>query len=468
MGSAVASSDGVAFNSEHIAHERVVIRLADQRAYDDELARTVPAKIRRHLIPFMFLLYVVSYLDRINVGFAALQMNADLGLTPTVYGFGAGIFFLGYCLLEVPSNLILERVGARVWIARIMIMWGLISASMMFVRTPVSFYALRFLLGVAEAGFFPGMILYLTYWFPARERARALALFITSTAMSGIIGGPLSGLLLSLDGVAGLKGWQWLFLVEGLPATILGLVVLRILPNGPKDATWLNANEKSWLLAQLSAERSAKEAKQHFTLREALTSPRVLRLGALYLCLTMGIYGIGFWLPQILKGLAQQSDVTVGLLSALPYLVAVAAMVLIARHSDKTGERRRHVAVSAFVGALGMGISAFMHSPAALLMAIAFAAIGIWGALGTFWTLPTAFLSGTAAAGAIALINAIGNIGGFASPYLIGLVRGTSTSFTGALLLLSASLTLGGVLALTIQRDETMPPSVTNTPQSHS
>lgn len=458
MGLTVASLDGVAS-----ANAR-----KSEFANEYDLAKTVPAKVRRRLIPFMFLLYVVSYLDRINVGFAALQMNADLGLTPAVYGFGAGIFFLGYCLLEVPSNLILERVGARIWIARIMIMWGLISACMMFVRTPTSFYVLRFMLGVAEAGFFPGMILYLTYWFPARERARALALFITSTAMSGIIGGPLSGLLLALNGTAGLKGWQWLFLVEGLPATLLGLVVLRILPNGPKDAKWLSANEKGWLLSRLAAERSAKEARQHFTLREALTSPRVLLLGALYLCLTMGIYGIGFWLPQIIKSLSQQSDITVGLLSALPYLVAVVSMVLIARHSDQTGERRLHVALSAFVGAVGMGISAFMHSPAALLAAIAIAAIGIWGALGTFWTLPTAFLSGTAAAGAIALINAIGNIGGFASPYLIGLVRGTSTSFTGALLLLAASLTLGGVLALTMQLDERLSGtlSVTNSPQS--
>jgi ACS family tartrate transporter-like MFS transporter len=427
----------------------------DAASQDAALARTVPAKVRRRLIPFMFLLYVVSYLDRINVGFAALQMNAALHFTPAVYGLGAGIFFFGYCLLEVPSNLILARVGARRWIARIMIGWGIVSACMMFVRTPTSFYALRFLLGVAEAGFFPGMILYLTYWFPAAERARALALFITSTAMAGVIGAPLSGLLLSLGGAAGLAGWQWLFLVEGIPAVLLGLLVLRVLPNGPAEASWLTGREKRWLLDRLDAERGATERRHGLTLRQALTSGRVLAFGALYFCLAMGLYGIGFWLPQILKGLSGRSDLAIGLLTAVPYLIGAVGMVLIARHSDRTGERRWHVALSAFVGALGMGASALASgaatsSPALLLATVAVAGLGIWGALGTFWTLPTAFLSGTAAAGAIALINAVGNIGGFAGPYLIGLVRGSSASFVGALGLLAAALAVAGVLALVI------------------
>jgi ACS family tartrate transporter-like MFS transporter len=427
----------------------------DAASQDATLARTVPAKVRRRLIPFMFVLYVVSYLDRINVGFAALQMNAALGFTPAVYGLGAGIFFLGYCLLEVPSNLILARVGARRWIARIMIGWGIVSACMMFVRTPASFYALRFLLGVAEAGFFPGMILYLTYWFPAAERARALALFITSTAMAGVIGAPLSGLLLGIGGAGGLAGWQWLFLVEGIPAVLLGLLVLRVLPNGPAEASWLTERERRWLLDRLDAERAATERRHGLTLRQALTSGRVLALGALYFCLAMGLYGIGFWLPQIVKGISARSDAAVGLLTAIPYLVGAVGMVVIARHSDRTGERRRHVAVSAFVAALGMGASALASgadtsSPALLLATVAVAGLGIWGALGTFWTLPTAFLSGTAAAGAIALINAVGNVGGFVGPYAIGLVRGSSTSFVGALALLAAALAVAGVLALVI------------------
>lgn len=422
--------------------------------YDRALERSVPAKVRRRLIPFMFVLYVVSYLDRINVGFAALQMNQDLHFTSAVYGFGAGIFFLGYCLFEVPSNLILERVGARVWIARIMITWGIISTSMMFVRGPLSFYTLRLLLGVAEAGFFPGMILYLTYWFPAAERARSLALFITSTAMAGLIGGPLSGYLLSLNGAGGLAGWQWLFLVEGIPAVLLGIVVFWYLPNGPQEVAWLTPTEKAWLAEELRKERVGKELRRNYTLRQALTNGRVLLLGVLYLSLTMGLYGIGFWLPQILKGLSSRSDMVIGFLSALPYLVAVIGMVAIARHSDRTRERRLHVAISAFVGAAGMALSAVVHAPSVLIAAIALSAIGIWGAIGTFWTLPTAFLSGTAAAGAIALINSIGNVGGFASPYLIGLVRGQSSSFAGALLLLSSSLAIGGVLALIIRLDD--------------
>ncbi|MDF1503387.1 MFS transporter [Roseisolibacter sp. H3M3-2] len=411
-------------------------------------AHDVPAKVRRRLIPFMFVLYVVSYLDRINVGFAALQMNEDLRFSPAVYGLGAGIFFLGYCLLEVPSNLILARVGARRWIARIMIVWGIVSAAMMFVRTPTSFYVLRFLLGAAEAGFFPGMILYLTYWFPAAERARAVALFMTSTAMAGVVGGPLSGALLTLDGAAGLAGWQWLFLVEGIPAVLLGLVVLRYLPDGPHEARWLDDGERAWLVARLEAERAATEARRRFTLGEALTDGRVLGLGLLYFCIIVGLYGIGFWLPQILSGLAGRGAVTLGLLSALPYVVAAVGMVLIARHSDRTGERRLHVALPALVGAVGLAASAAATSPLALVAAICVAALGIWGALGTFWTLPTAFLTGRAAAGAIALINAVGNLGGFVSPYLVGLVRGSSTGFVGALAMLAAFLAGASVLAL--------------------
>src|SRR5262245_29611860 len=264
-------------------------------------------KVTRRLIPFLFLLYVVAFLDRVNVGFAALQMKADLGLSDAVYGLGAGIFFLGYFLFEVPSNLILERVGPRWWIARIMISWGVISSCMMFVRGEAAFHSLRFLLGVAEAGFFPGMILYLTYWFPSAERARAVALFMTATAMSGVVGGPVSGALLEMDGIGGLAGWQWLFLLEGLPAIALGFVVLAVLGDRPEDARWLEPQERSWLVARLAAERETVAAHHGTELRRAFADLRVWWLGLLYFALVSGIYGVSLWLPQIVAGLARMS-----------------------------------------------------------------------------------------------------------------------------------------------------------------
>jgi ACS family tartrate transporter-like MFS transporter len=408
-------------------------------------------KIRRRLIPFMFVLYIVSYLDRINVGFAALQMNDALGFGPAVYGLGAGIFFLSYVAFEVPSNLILARVGARVWIARIMISWGLISAAMMFVRGPASFYTLRFLLGAAEAGFFPGMILYLTYWFPVAERANAMALFITATAVAGVIGGPVSGALLRLDAMGGLAGWQWMFLIEGLPAVLLGFAVLVYLPNGPHEAPWLSADERAWLSQRLEAERAARPEKHEYTLRQALTNGRVWLLAILYFSLVMGLYGISFWLPQIVQSLSGLDEFLVGVVSAVPYLVAAVGMVAIGRHSDRAGERTWHVAGPAFVAAAGFVLSAFTMHPVAALFVLSLTALGIWGALGPFWTLPTAFLSGTAAAGGIALVNSVGNIGGFAGPFLMGFVRDRTGSFAGALMALAAILAAGGFLALRLR-----------------
>ena len=306
------------------------------------------AKATRRLIPFMFVLYVVAYLDRINVGFAALQMRADLGFDDRVYGFGAGIFFVGYFLFEVPSNLVLERVGARLWIARIMVTWGVIASAMMVVRGAQSFYLLRFLLGLAEAGFFPGMILYLTYWFPAAERAHAVARFITATAIAGVVGGPISGALLAMDGLGGLRGWEWLFLAEGLPAVGLGLAVLAYLPDGPASASWLTPEERRSLAARLAPDQ-AIEAHHAATLAGALADRRVWRLAVLYFVLVTGLYGVGLWLPQIVKGLSGLGDVMVGIVSAVPYVAAAAGMVLVGRHSDRTGERRWHVAGPAFV-----------------------------------------------------------------------------------------------------------------------
>jgi len=409
------------------------------------------AKAARRLIPFMFVLYVVAYLDRINVGFAALQMRADLGFDDRVYGLGAGIFFLGYFLFEVPSNLVLERVGARLWIARIMVTWGLIASAMMVVRGARSFYLLRFLLGVAEAGFFPGMILYLTYWFPAAERAHAVARFMTATAIAGVVGGPISGALLAMDGLGGLRGWEWLFLAEGLPAVVLGLAVLAYLPDGPASASWLTPEERRSLAARLDPDQ-AIEAHHAATLAGALADRRVWRLAVLYFVLVTGLYGVGLWLPQIVKGLSGLGDVMVGIVSAAPYAAAAAGMVLVGGHSDRTGERRWHVAGPAFAGALGLALVAYLRSPVAALAALSLAALGTSSTLGPFWSMPASLLRGTGAAAGIALINSIGNLGGFAGPYLIGLVKDATGSFADGLLVLAGGLVAAGLLALSGER----------------
>jgi ACS family tartrate transporter-like MFS transporter len=404
------------------------------------------SKARRRLLPFLFLLYIVAYLDRVNVGFAALQMNAALGFSAAVYGFGAGVFFVTYTLFEIPSNLLLERFGARRWIARIMISWGIVSAAMMFVQGPGSFYALRLLLGAGEAGFFPGVILYLTYWFPAAERARATAFFMTAIALAGVVGGPISGVLLTLDGWLGLAGWQWLFLLEGLPATFLGLIVLFVLPDGPSDARWLTSAERTALAARLERDRALTGHFHEHRLGSALRSPRVWLLCLLYFCVAVGLYGISFWLPTILRT-SGWSDLRVGVLSAVPYCVAAIAMVLVAASSDRTGERRWHTALPLWIGATGFVLASQSSSSWPSLAALTVAAL-LMSAFPPFWTLPTSFLRGTAAAGGIALINSVGNIGGFVGPYVIGFVRDSTGRFEDGLLLLAAVLIVGGIVAL--------------------
>ena len=304
---------------------------------DAAVGRATLAKVTLRLIPFMFLLYIIAFLDRVNVGFAALQMNEDLGFSDAVYGFGAGIFFIGYFIFEVPSNLIMERVGARVWIARIMITWGIISAAMFLVSGSISFYVLRFLLGIAEAGFFPGMILYLTYWFPARERAKAVALFMTAIPIAGVVGSPLSGLLLTLDGLGGLAGWQVMFLAEGIPAVVLGFVVLLYLPNGPNDASWLNSEGRDWLRGALERENRIKSDHGEYTTRQALTNGKVWLLAAVYFGVVTSVYGVGLWLPLIIEGFSGYGDLAVGVLSAIPYVFVASGMVAFAWYSDATG-----------------------------------------------------------------------------------------------------------------------------------
>jgi ACS family tartrate transporter-like MFS transporter len=413
---------------------------------------TALARVRRRLIPFLFLLYLVSYLDRVNVGFAALQMNAALHFSPTVYGFGAGVFFVSYVLFEIPSNLLLDRIGVRVWIARIMITWGLVSAATMFVRSPSSFFALRFLLGAAEAGFFPGIILYLTRWFPAGERARAVAWFMTATALAGVIGGPISGVLLEFDGIGGLAGWQWLFLLEGSPAVVLGVAVLFWLPERPADARWLTRDEQREIEAAVQAEHDAISASAHQALGPALASGRVWLLALIYFTIVISFYGISLWLPQIVQSFAHVGNLEIGLLSAIPYIAAAIGMVVVAARSDRTGERGLYVALSAIAGAIGFFAAASLHGGAASLAALSLAAFGVWSTVGPFWTFPPKFLVGPAAAGGIALINSVGNIGGFVGPYLLGYVRGHTGSFAAGLRVLACFLILTAVLALTVRR----------------
>lgn len=418
----------------------------------DDIAQSALRKVRWRLIPFLFLLYIVAYLDRVNVGFAAIDMNRDLGFSAAVYGFGSGIFFVSYTLFEVPSNLILARVGVRLWIARIMFTWGIFATAMMFVNNATTFYTLRFLLGVAEAGFFPGIILYLTHWFPARERARAVGLFMTATAMAGVIGAPISSALLQLHGLGGLHGWQWLFLVEGLPAVLLAPVVLTFMTELPSEASWLTADERDWLSREMAAERAQTE-HAHTTLRQALLSPRLWIVSLPYFFIVIAFYGVSFWLPQILQTSSGYSSAMVVLLSSIPYVAAAIGMVFFGISSDRTGERRWHVAGPCLIGALGFVLAVIVPAtPVFALATLSIAAFGIWGTLGPYWTLPTAFLRGTAAAGGIALVNSVGNLGGFFGPMLVGRIHDATGGFTAGLLALAGFLVLAAVVTLRLQQ----------------
>jgi MFS transporter, ACS family, tartrate transporter len=412
----------------------------------ERLEKRVIRRITLRLIPFMFILYIIAYLDRINVGFAALQMNDELNLSHAIFGIGSGIFFIGYFLFEIPSNLILHRVGARLWIARIMISWGIIAAAMMFVTGPKSFYALRFLLGIAEAGFFPGMILYLTYWFPVKYLARTVALFMMATPLAGVIGGPISGALLSMHGLGSISGWQWLFLIEGLPAVLLGFVVLLYLPEHPEKAAWIPQDERDWLLLQLAKEGREKSNEQERNFLQAVKSPRVWLLCVIYFSLVVAMYGFTLWMPLIFKSLSHLNDFFIGVISLFPYLAAAVFMVIVAISSDRSGERRLHMAASLMLAALGFILSAAVNGSAGKLLCFTLCAMGIWGALGPFWAFAGSFLSGTGAAGGIALINSIGNLGGFAGPSLMGVFRDCTGSYNTGLFILGVMIFSGGIL----------------------
>lgn len=415
-----------------------------------ELEKRTIAKLRWRIVPFVMLLYFIAYLDRVNIGFAALTMNADIGLSSAAFGFGAGIFFVGYFIFEVPSNLILHKVGARRWIARIMVTWGIVSMAMALVQGEASFYVLRFLLGVAEAGFFPGIILYLSYWFPARHRASMTALFMAAVPISVALGSPISGALLEMDGLLGLKGWQWIFLLEGAPAIVLAWFVLKYLTDRPERADWLEDDERDWLLAEMAEE--AKQTKPAHGWRDGLTAlknPRVLALALVYFGTSAGLYTLGIWSPQMIAQFGTTPFMT-GLFNAVPPIFAVIAMVLWSMHSDKTGERNWHVVIACLVAAGGLVFAAYASSLVAVLVALVIVNVGVSSAKPPLWSMPTMFLGGAAAAAGIATINSIGNLGGFFGPYIIGWVLEVTGSYAGGLFAVAGLLVLSSVLVLVL------------------
>ena len=424
-----------------------------------ELERRTLRKISLRIVPFIMLLYFISYIDRVNIGFAALTMNKDLGFTSSVFGFGAGIFFLGYFLFEVPSNIILEKVGARLWIARVMITWGIISAAFAFIQGEISFYVFRFLLGVAEAGFFPGIILYLSYWFPARRRAQVVSFFMAAAPISTVLGSPLSSALLEMHGVLGLKGWQWMFLLEAIPAVILGFVVFFFLTDRPEKATWLASDERDWLVSTMNAEHAAKGAKAHHSIWSGLSDMRVLALSLIYFGTSAGLYTLGIWAPQIIRQF-DLSTMQVGLLNAVPPTVAIVAMIIWARHSDRTAERTWHVVIACLVAAVGLALAGLAGSVVTVVAALTLVNIGISSAKPPLWSMPTMFLSGSAAAAGIATINSIGNLGGFVGPTVIGWIKDTTGSFLGGLYFVAGLLCLSAVLTLLLAGSRRTVPSV--------
>jgi ACS family tartrate transporter-like MFS transporter len=414
--------------------------------------KVILSKIMRRIIPFLMLCYFVSYLDRINVGMAAITMNKSLGLTPIMYGAGAGIYFIGYFLFEVPSNLMMQKVGARVWIARIMITWGLVSGATAFVVGPHSFFIVRFLLGVAEAGFFPGLVLYLSWWFPAAYRARMTGMFMAAMPIAGIIGAPISGLLLGLNGILGLHGWQWLFITEALPAIILGFVVYRYLTDRPADAAWLAPAEREWLTTQMEAEWRASEKKNFMSIAKAFLTPQVLALSFVCFGANIANYGLTLWLPQIVKGFGL-SNVETGFVSAIPSIFASLSMILWTRSSDRTGERIGHISVAAICGAGGLAICAILHNPVATMVALCLASVGIYALIATFWGWAPTLLAGPGAAAGMAIINSLGALSGYAGPFIFGWVKTATGDYRLGLLALAMGPVLSAFVTVVFLRN---------------
>src|ERR1700744_2272504 len=420
-------------------------------------ARGLYAKISWRLIPYMFLLYIVAYLDRVNVGFAAMDMQRDLRFSNTVYGTGAGIFFLGYAMCDLSSSLILRRVGARIWIARIMISWGMVSACMIWVSSPGSFYLLRFLLGVAEAGFVPGMLLYLTFWFPSHERARAVAKFMTATSLAGGVGAPLSSALLKLNGVAALSGWQWLFLFEGVLTSLVGISVLFVLKDGPDVADWMKPEERTWLKSELHKDQEMYGAAQHHNLLDAFRLPAVWLLAGVYVIIQIGVYIINLWMPLILNTLAHGESGDASLIAryaTVPYLLAAVCTVVVGWNSDRTNERRGHLAGCMALAAVGFAWAAHAESISVALCAMSLVAIGLWSTMGPFWALTTRMIGGAAAAGGVAIITMLGAVGGFLGPYVTGRLRDVTSSFASGLYLVGGLAFAAAMLSLAVRRQE--------------
>ena len=422
-----------------------------------DFEKTVYAKVTWRIIPFLFLCYVFAYVDRVNVGFAKLQMQQDLGISDAVYGAGAGIFFLGYFFFEIPCNIALQKIGAKYWLGPIMVVWGVVSACQMFVKSAGVLYVIRFLLGMVESGFFPGVILYLTFWYPQKYRAKMVAAFMTAIPLSGVIGGPISGWILDfMSHSASLRGWQWLFLFEGIPSVVAGLLTIYFLDDRPRTARWLKDPEKDLLERRLEEEESAKRAMSpgHHSLTDAFRSPKVWLLCLVYFGMVMVNYGISFWLPQIVKETLTKDTFRIGLLTAIPWAVAAIAMVLVGHHSDQTGERRWHIGLTsiicsaAFVASAVPGISGILS-----FLAISIATASIACAYSTFWALPTMILSGTAASAGIAWINSVGNLAGYLSPYLVGKIRDTTHSMIPALLMLSFCGLVSAIVTVLCFRD---------------
>lgn len=421
-------------------------------------------RVTIRLVPFLIICYFVAYLDRVNVGFAALTMNKDLGLTSTEFGIGAGIFFLSYFIFEVPSNLFLERFGARKWIARIMFSWGLLSGLMAFIpqiaaatgfSSTTVFYTIRVLLGIAEAGFFPGIIFYLTLWFPSLYRGRIIGYFMAAIPLSSVIGAPISGQLLNLGGLSGMMGWQWLFIIEAVPALVLAVVVLFYLTDRPDLATWLRPDQRGWLARQLKAENDARVTAKHFSTLQALGDTRVLLLAFVYFGAVASNYSLGFFLPQIVRDFGLSFGMT-GLVTAIPYVVGTIGMVYWGRHSDRTGERREHTALAALVAGMGIAASTLIDDPTGKMVALSISGFGVFAVLPVFWTLPTTFLTGTAAAGGIAIINSIGNLSGFAGPFVMGKMKDATGSYSIGLLVVAATVFLAMLVALSLQHDASL------------
>ena len=417
------------------------------------IEKSTISKIKSRIIPIVLILYVISYLDRVNLGYASLDMNADLKISAAQYGLTAGIFFIGYFLFEIPSNLLMHKVGARVWIARILITWGIISAATGLAQNVYHLYIFRFILGLAEAGFFPGILLYLTYWFPARERARAVGMFMLALPISYIIGAPVSGLILDHIHWGGIEGWRWLFAIEGLPAVILGIVTLFFLPNRPSIAKWLTQEEKDWLNQELDKEHQSKLKEEKLTLKESILSGRVLWLGFIYLSIVIALYGVGFWVPQIVKGFSSgASDTAIGFITAIPYVIGGIAMVLWSRHSDKTLERRYHTALPLIVCGVGLALLTFLtHFATLALIMLTVVIVATFSFFGPFWTLPSLFLTEITAAAGIATINSIGNLGGFIGPYAIGFISDATGSQYGGLFVIVVFAVIGFFVTLGIK-----------------